>query len=101
MSISEEEKLQQETRIWCPMCGLTRLIKYYDPPTNRTGFICSNPTCRHIASVPQQHIWSDAHSPKSILVRQLTWLGDYYFQAINTHHVSCDYCGGPAHTQIC
>src|SRR5947209_18291338 len=77
----EEEKLEQETRICCPMCGKGRLIKYSDPSTQRIGFTCS--TCWHIASVPHLHIWNGVNSPRSILGRQLAWLGDHYWQAIN------------------
>ena len=95
----EEEKLEQETRICCPMCGKGRLIKYSDPSTQRIGFTCS--TCWHIASVPHLHIWSGVNSPRSILGRQLAWLGDHYWQAINQGVVPCDVCGQPAHATIC
>lgn len=94
-----EEKLEQVTRIWCPMCGKGRLIKYSDPSTERTGFTC--PTCWHIASTPHAHLWSGVNSPRSILRRQLAWLGDYYWQAIHQGVVPCSVCGKPAHATIC
>ena len=93
LAAPEEEQLEQETHIWCPLCGKGRLIKYYDPPTKRTGFTCS--TCWHIASVPHSHIWSGVNSSRSILGRQLVWLGDHYWQAIHTGVVPCDVCGQP------
>jgi RNA polymerase sigma factor (sigma-70 family) len=95
----EEEQREQETRIWCPMCGKGRLITYSDPSTRRIGFTCS--TCWHIASAPHPHLWSGVTSPKSILARQLAWLGDYYWQAIHQGVVPCYVCGQPAHATIC
>lgn len=99
ISVPDEERLQQETHIWCPMCSKSRLTKYYNPSTNRTGFFCSN--CWHIASMLSPQIWSGVSSPKAILARQLAWLGDHYWQAINIGQVSCDLCGGLAHAEIC
>jgi RNA polymerase sigma factor (sigma-70 family) len=94
-----EEQLKQETRIWCPMCSNDRLIKYADPSTERTGFTC--PSCWHIASALHPHIWHGVNSPRSILRRQLAWLGDYYWQAIEQGQVLCSTCGQPARATIC
>ncbi len=98
-SASAEEQLKQETRIWCPMCSNDRLIKYADPSTERTGFTC--PSCWPIASALHPHIWRGVNSPRSILRRQLAWLGDYYWQAIEQGQVPCSTCGQPAHATIC
>jgi len=95
----EEEQREQETHIWCPMCGKGRLIKYSDPSTKRISFTCS--TCWQIASLPHPHLWSGVTSPRSILARQLAWLGDHYWQATHQGVVACAVCGQLAHTTIC
>ena len=95
----EEEQLEQETRIWCPMCGKGRLIKYSDPSTKKISFTCS--TCWQIASAPHPHLWSGVTSPRSILARQLAWLGNHYWQAIHQGVVPCYVCRQPAHATIC
>jgi RNA polymerase sigma factor (sigma-70 family) len=95
----EEEQLEQETRIWCPMCGKGRLIKYSDPSTRGISFTCS--TCWQIASAPHPHLWRGLTSPRSILARQLAWLGNHYGQATHQGVVPCDACGQPAHATIC
>lgn len=80
-----------QARIWCPMCGKTKLTRYYDPPTNGTGFTCS--LCGHMASSPYQQLWSGINSPRSILGRQLVYLTDYYRQAIYNDVAGCIGCG--------
>lgn len=94
----EEEKLRQETRIWCPMCSKARLIKYFDPVSNKTGFTC--PECWHIAGLQYSDVWDGINSPKAILARQLAWLGDYYWRAINMQQVNCKICGELALARI-
>ena len=90
--------LEQETRIWCPMCGKCRLTRYADPSMNMTGFFCSN--CWHIAAANDPQLWNGITSHKSILARQLSWLGNRYWQAINTEQVTCDLCGHLAYAVI-
>ncbi len=102
LTVPDEERLRQETRIWCPMCGKSHLTKFHDPSTSRTGFIC--PHCWHIACPINSHnsgIWSGLNSPKCILARQLIYLGNYYWQAINTLQARCELCGRPAQARIC
>lgn len=98
-SSSEADKPEEETRIWCPMCGQTKLTRYCEPPTGRLGFTCSQ--CGHIASAPNPQLWSGVSSPKSILGRQLVWLEDYYWQAIDKGVGVCVVCGQVTHARIC
>ncbi|MDQ2715651.1 MAG: RNA polymerase sigma factor [Chloroflexota bacterium] len=98
MAVPAEERLQQETRIWCPMCGKGRLTKYDNPQEHSTGFFC--PHCWHIAYTPLP-AGNTLKSPRCILAHQLAWLGDYYWQAINTGRVTCGSCGSLAQAVIC
>lgn len=98
ISFADKESLEQETRIWCPMCGKCKLTQYSDPSMEGTGFFCAN--CWHIAAVQYHRLWSGISSPKSILARQLAWLGDHYWQAINTGQVTCYECGHAAYAAI-
>jgi hypothetical protein len=93
-----EEPIEQETRIWCPMCNKCRLIKYYEPATRRAGFTC--PGCWHIAGHPQTQIWEGLHSPRSILNRQLVALSAFYWSAINSGKARCLMCGHLCETRI-
>ncbi|WP_161977573.1 RNA polymerase sigma factor [Dictyobacter kobayashii] len=93
-----EEPLEQETRIWCPMCNKRRLIKYYVPALGMTGFSC--PGCWHIAGHSQTQIWQGLHSPRSILNRQLAALSSFYWSAINSGEARCLLCGQPCEARI-
>lgn len=87
----EPGALEQETRIWCPICNQHRLTKYYDPARNVVGFTC--PGCWHFASQLQSPLWAGLRNPKAILNRQLVSLGEYYWQAINEGSIVCPDCG--------
>ena len=93
-----EKPLEQETRIWCPMCNKCRLIKYYEPATRCDSFIC--PGCWQIASHPQSQLWEGLHSPRSILNRQLVTLSSFYWSAINSGKTRCLTCGHLCETRI-
>lgn len=97
-----EQPPEQETRIWCPMCGSSRLTRYYDPVNKCTGFTCSNPACWHLVSVSMSEaaLWQGLQSPKAILNRQLTRVSQYYWQAAHHDQVDCLACGRPALTRF-
>lgn len=86
-----ESQLKQQTRIWCPLCNTCRLTKDYDPATAHTSFVC--PECWQITEVVQQQLWEGVHSPRSILNRQLAYLTDYYWGAVNRGEARCLACG--------
>lgn len=86
-----EEMLEQETRIWCPMCNKCKLIKYYEPATRCTGFTC--PDCWHLASHPLPQLWEGLRSPRSILNRQLADFSTFYWSAVNHGKVHSLTCG--------
>jgi RNA polymerase sigma-70 factor (ECF subfamily) len=86
-----EEPLQQETRIWCPMCNQRKLIKYYEPASGSTGFTC--PDCWQLAAHPFPQLWEGLRSPRSILNRQLAGLTTFYWSALNQGTVRGLMCG--------
>jgi predicted RNA-binding Zn-ribbon protein involved in translation (DUF1610 family) len=95
------DHLSQATRIWCPFCGKGQLIRYTDPPNEKEGFTC--PQCGPITARSgscSSEGWSDISRPKSVLSRQLDRIGEYYWQAINTHQGVCQSCGYPAQARI-
>lgn len=94
ISIDNDDSTRLPTRIYCPMCGKGQLIKYYDAADNTTGFTC--PRCWHIASIGLPEQWQGIKSPKSILDRQLSWLGEHYWRPINQQQALCIRCGRPA-----
>jgi RNA polymerase sigma factor (sigma-70 family) len=95
---TEDDSVRQETRIWCPMCAAHRLTKYVDPATNMICFTCL--TCGQITGYGEPQIFASIHNPRSILNRQLHWLGDYYWQAINKQQIGCPVCERAAYSRI-
>ncbi len=89
-----ELQLEQETRIWCPLCSKYKLTKYDDPATACTNFVC--PGCWQITGVGPTQLWEGVHSPRSILNRQLAHLTDYYWGAVNRGESRCLVCGSLA-----
>ncbi|MFL5628652.1 MAG: RNA polymerase sigma factor, partial [Ktedonobacteraceae bacterium] len=94
------DPLQQQTRICCPLCGKGQLVRYYDPSTSmdKTGFFC--PQCRHIAGLSFCELWRGISSHKTILSRQIAWLGEHYWRTINSQQATCIQCGSQAQSGI-
>ncbi len=88
---------QGTTHIYCPLCGKEQLIKYEISVDSLTGFRC--PGCGNIAA------WKNENQPlksfKSLLNRQISHLGDRYWEAINGSQVHCSKCGRPAQFTVC
>ena len=99
MALTDEERLQQETRIWCPLCGTHRLTKRFDSSTGRTHFSC--PHCMHIATAVNPQVLSGVKSTRPMLTQQLAQLHDYYKQAIHVGRGICCECGGITDAVIC
>lgn len=92
------EPLELVTRIKCPMCSKSNLVQYHDPTSRRISFSC--PDCWMLAAPQLSPRWEGLHSPKSILNRQLAYLSEYYWQAINRREIPCLACGHLARTRI-
>ena len=99
---SDEQPLEQETRIWCPMCGTSRLTQFRDPATGCISFICPNPVCWQLVSVSSTEStpWQELQSPKAILNRLLMCVSEYYWQAALHGQVDCQACGHVAPTRF-
>jgi hypothetical protein len=54
-------------------------------------FVC--PSCWQITGLPRLPQWDGLQNPKSILNRQLAYLGKRYWQAINQGQTTCALCG--------
>lgn len=91
------EPMQEKTHIWCPLCGNDRLLQYVFPTGNKIGYRCLR--CCHIAGSSRPNIWKRVSTPKAILIRQLSWLGEYYWSAIDKQQTTCLVCGSPARVE--
>lgn len=85
--------LEEETRIWCPMCNKKHLTKSYDQSLQLLRFAC--PDCWQISSTVIAPEWRSLQSSKALLNRQLAYLGDYYWSAIKAQQAGCLLCGSP------
>lgn len=85
----------QQTRIWCPFCGMQKLMHLTDNDADRTVFYC--PGCLQISGTRYHGLLDGVSSPKARLNRQLSLLNDYYRAAIDHLRVPCIRCGAEAH----
>lgn len=99
IALTDEERSQQETRIWCPLCGTRKLTKRFDSSTHRTHFSC--PHCQHIATAINPQILNRVSSPRPMLTLQLAQLHEYYKQAIYVKQGICHKCGDSTYAEIC
>jgi RNA polymerase sigma factor (sigma-70 family) len=89
----------QTTRIWCPFCGQHKLIARVDRADGEVWFRCAGACIGPnggIAHTYDRQIIADVRSPRSILGRQIGFLGDHYRRAIAARSVRCWQCGNAA-----
>lgn len=98
IAVPEVDTTCQETRIWCPFCGKGQLIRYNDQQARSMSYTC--PRCWQITSTSVPEAWNGLRSHKSILSRQLAWLRNHYWQAINNRKGACLKCGHQAHVIV-
>lgn len=89
-----DEGKEQQSRIWCPFCGMQKLIHLIDEERDRIVFYC--PDCLQISGTRYRGLLDGVKSPKAMLNRQLTMLNDYYRTAIRHLQVPCIRCGAQA-----
>jgi RNA polymerase sigma factor (sigma-70 family) len=92
----------QETRIWCPICGLRRLLARFVPANGEVTFRC--PRClpnyrdessANIAHVIREGMFDGIKGYKAALNRVMVCGDEYYRQAFAGSDLSCLYCGRP------
>lgn len=89
----------QETRIWCPMCGQTRLQGQLGgtPVCLRLRCTrCRGANASFIDHVSFQHILDGLKTFKSALNRVMVWADPYYHHGTATGAVICVRCNHPA-----
>jgi len=89
----------RETRIWCPFCGVHRLVASLDHAAGHVAFCCPgrcsalDGTILHCDDSP---VLEGVRSPKAILSRHLLWLDRYYRDGLARGAVACASCRAPA-----
>lgn len=91
---ADSGECEQVTRIWCPFCGMQKLINRKSAARDRTIFYC--PDCLQVTGTRYRDTLTTLKNPKAVLSRQITWLNDYYRTALTTLRASCLRCGGAA-----
>ena len=91
----------QNTRIWCPFCGVHHLLCQLDRETGAFGFRCAGDCQPGIGGVvgsgDYSHIAAGAlTSPKALLSRQCLALGETYRGMLAGADERCPACGSPA-----
>ena len=93
----------QETRIWCPACGIHRLVVCVDRDQATVLFRCTgccqeanDSILRAVMLEEVQHL----KSYKAILARQMGWFHRYIRQALAAPEVPCPSCGAATKTEL-
>jgi len=89
----------RETRIWCPLCGGSRLLASIDRATGEVHYLC--PGCEpfqrgrmaHIAGARNPALLDGVASPKPILSRLLALLTEHYARGLLAGGARCEDCG--------
>jgi RNA polymerase sigma factor (sigma-70 family) len=98
--LTESEPQWQETRIWCPFCGIHHLACRFDRTTGAFAFRCAG-VCQPgiegvVGSGERTDALSTLISPKVLLSRQCLMLGVTYRNMMTGAREMCPACGLPA-----
>lgn len=97
--IADAAEARQETRIWCPNCGRTRLHgQLSGTPVHLRLHCdrCGDAYANFIDYVSFQGILDGLKTFKAALNRVMVWADPYYRRGIATGKVICVRCGRPA-----
>ena len=88
----------EETRLWCPYCGQSRLLGHFVP--NNDGLLLRCPVCNvgtggNMVDNHNAALFGYVKTYKPALSRLLTWGETYYYPNLLTHTVPCLHCGRP------
>ncbi len=99
--LAADEPQWQETRIWCPFCGIQHLACQLDRATGTFSFRCAGACQSGISYVvgcgEQPPMTASLTSPKALLSRQCLALGDTYRGMAAGIKEYCLACGTSAH----
>ena len=98
--LAGDEPQWQQTRIWCPFCGIHHLACWLDRETGAFQFRCAG-TCEPgiggvVGSGDQPAMVGRLTSPKALLSRQCLALGKTYRGMVAGATELCPSCGAPA-----
>lgn len=99
----QRESAWQETRIWCPFCGRSRLRCFVDRETGAFGMHCAGNCLDGINVVgmaADPALVSGLSSPKALLTRHCLALSTYYRQRLVERTAICPECGGAAEVRV-
>ncbi len=90
----------QETRMWCPWCGRSRIQGHFDPRVGELRLRCPHcyvspdtHVCHHIS---YSGLFEGVSGFKPAFTRVLRWATTYYTPALETGSAPCLHCGRPA-----
>jgi RNA polymerase sigma factor (sigma-70 family) len=99
--VASETDGWQETHIWCPQCGVQRLLGWLDSPGGELRLRC--PNCNDSVGM-MVHAGADflrgVKAFKPAFSRVLAWIHDYYHANAVKGIVPCMRCGRPLQIQI-
>ncbi|HEU4781926.1 MAG TPA: RNA polymerase sigma factor [Ktedonobacterales bacterium] len=102
--LATDEPQWQETRIWCPFCGVHHLSCRLDRATGVFSFRCAGacqPGIRYVVGSGEQSPMSASlTSPKALLSRHCVELGNTYRSMIAGTPPNCSECGAPGHVTL-
>lgn len=86
----------QETRLWCPLCGQSRLRAL--PPSSAAGFTLECPNCSDtpggmLIQSSMRPLFADISSIKTAYSRIRAWSSQYSEQALSQRTAACIHCG--------
>jgi RNA polymerase sigma-70 factor (ECF subfamily) len=102
--VATDEPRWQETRIWCPFCGIHHLACRLDREAGAFSFRCAG-ACQPgisyvVGSGEQTPMTVSLTSPKALLSRHCVELGDIYRGMIAGTPPNCPECGAPGRVTL-
>jgi len=97
--LTTDEPQWQETRIWCPFCGIHHLSCRLDRDVGAFSFRCAGacqPGISYVVGCGEQTpMTASLTSPKALLSRHCMELGDIYRGMMAGKSPNCPECGAP------
>ena len=102
--LATDEPQWQETRIWCPFCGIHHLACRLDRATGAFSFRCAGacqPGISYVVGCGEQPpMTTSLTSPKALLSRHCVELGDIYRGMLAGTPPNCPECGAPSRVTL-